>query len=55
MQTKNRSIMVNTEIRWGWKDPMITYKRRQKIAKSAYGLVACDYGFEKNSALSKIP
>ena len=25
---KERSVMVDTPIMWGWQDPMITYKRR---------------------------
>ena len=40
--------MVNTEIRGGWKDPMITYNIRQEITQAACRLVACDVGFEKN-------
>ena len=47
--------MVNTEIRWGWQDPMITYKRSQEMSQAACRLVACDYGLKKTLSSSNIP
>ena len=52
---KESSIMLNKSIRWGWRYPMLTYKRRQEISKSTCRLVAYNYRFDKNPALSQIP
>ena len=50
---KERLLMVDTKIRWGWQYPMTTYKRSKEVAQAACRLIACDYGFRKTLAFHK--
>ena len=49
---KDRSIMVNAAIKWGWQVPVITYKIWQEMAQTAFGLVVFDCGFVKPSIVT---
>ena len=50
-----RTMVLFTAKRWGWMDPMITQKMKQRIAKAACMQIAYDYGFLKPLAMTQLP
>ena len=47
-------MVLFTAKRWGWSDPTITQKRRQRIARAACIQIAYDYGYQKELASSQL-
>jgi hypothetical protein len=48
-------MVIHTAILWGWRDPCLTYKERQEIAKAACIQVAYDLGYKQPLAQTQLP
>lgn len=52
---KERIAVLNTATIWGWKDPVNSFRRRQRIARAVCRRVAYDSGFRNDLETSQLP
>ena len=50
-----RNMALHTAIMWGWRDPCLTVKRREYIAKVACRQAAYDLGYSISLAATRLP
>lgn len=50
-----RNLVLHTAIMWGWRDPCLTFARRDEIAKAACRQVSYDLGYKAPLAHTRLP
>lgn len=50
-----RNLVLHTAVMWGWRDPFLTFARRDEIAKAACRQVSYDMGYRAPLAHTRLP